>query len=250
MTGLRKELPKRAWLRIYRVTGALTALSVAISIILTNVIMEIFSAGINVQGLSVSIIMPIALGTPMVFFLMLRHEQLRHANTQLETLATTDWLTNCLNRGAFTHAVTSHIESRRRGPDSQGALLIIDADDFKGVNDRFGHDAGDQALTLMAAAIRDAVRPTDIVGRLGGEEFGVFLPGADLALAEAFADRIGTAVAAIPFAPEGSNCPLAVSVGSATYEPTNRFRDLYRRADARLYEAKKTARDRALKHAA
>lgn len=244
MNGLRKELPKRAWLRIQRVTGALTAISVAISIILTNVIMEVFSAGINVQGLSVSIIMPFALGTPMIFFLMLKHEQLRHANEQLQHLASTDWLTTCLNRGAFTRAVVSQLERRRSGGDAQGALLIIDADDFKRVNDRFGHDVGDQALRLIADAIRNAVRPSDLVGRLGGEEFGVFLVSADGKAADQFAERIRSAVAQISLQDNDIACPLSVSIGGATYRGPAQFRELYRLADKHLYDAKSTGRDR------
>lgn len=244
MNGLRKELPKRAWLRIRRVTGIFTAISVAISIILTNVIMEVFSAGINVQGLSVSIIMPIALGTPMTFFLMLKHEQLRHANQQLEHLASTDWLTACLNRGAFTRAAISQLERRRGGGDAQGALLIIDADDFKHVNDRFGHDVGDQALQLIADAIRNAVRPLDLVGRLGGEEFGVFLVSVGSKAADQFAERIRSAVAQISLQDNDIACPLSVSIGGATYRGAAQFHDLYRLADKHLYDAKSTGRDR------
>lgn len=242
MTDLRTGLPKRAWLRIQRVTGVITALSVALSVILTNTIMEVFSAGVNVQGLAVSIVTPIALGGPMTFFLLLKHEQLRHANQQLEYLATTDWLTNCLNRGAFTRLVTRHLDHRAEA--TGGALLIVDADDFKAVNDRFGHDSGDDALRQIADAIRWAVRRTDIVGRLGGEEFGIFMAGADLAAADQIAERVRRAVSAIAFRPGGTDCPLSVSIGGAAYNTRAPFSDLYRLADQRLYEAKNTGRDR------
>lgn len=242
MTGLRTELPKRAWLRIQRVTGIITAISVALSVILTNIIMEVFSAGVNVQGLAVSIVMPMALGGPMIFFLMHKHEQLRYANQQLERLATTDWLTTCLNRGAFTGVVTRQLG--RPADNAGGALLIVDADDFKGVNDRFGHDSGDQALREIADAIRLAIRSSDIVGRLGGEEFGIFLTGADLAAADHVAERVRRAVSSIAFRPNGMDCPLSVSIGGAAFATSAQFSDLYRLADQRLYEAKNTGRDR------
>lgn len=242
MTGLRRNLPQRAWLRIYRVTGAITLISVALSVIFTNMIMETYSAGLNVQGLVVSIVMPLALGGPMIWFLLLKHEQLRHANDQLEHMASTDWLTACLNRGAFTGAVSSHLA--RRAPCGNGALLIIDADDFKSVNDRFGHEAGDEALQMMATAIRKAVRGSDLVGRLGGEEFGVFLADADMATADHVAERIRASVAAIAFAPGGMPCPLSVSIGGATYAGQAPFGELYRLADQHLYEAKNSGRDR------
>ncbi|KQX40558.1 hypothetical protein ASD04_07545 [Devosia sp. Root436] len=243
MTELVRNLPKRAWLRIYRVTGAITLISVALSVIFTNMIMEIFSAGVNVQGLVVSIVMPLALGGPMTWFLVLRHEQLRHANDQLEHMASTDWLTACLNRGAFTGAVSRHLD-RRAPTERGGALLIVDADDFKSVNDRFGHEAGDDALQLIASAIRQAVRSTDLVGRLGGEEFGVFLTDSDTATADHVAERIRRSVSAIAFAPGGSPCPLSVSIGGATFATHAPFGDLYRLADQHLYEAKNTGRDR------
>lgn len=245
MTGLRKDLPKRAWLRIYRVTGLLTAISVAISVICTNLFMEIFSAGINVPGLAISIIMPLALGGPMTLFLMLRHEQLRHANEQLRHMATTDWLTTCLNRGAFASAVSSQLDRRAAGRSSEaGAFLVVDADDFKAVNDRFGHQCGDEALRLIADAIRRSVRATDLVGRLGGEEFGIFIAGADLVAADHVAERIRRAVSAIPFMPNGQNHTLSVSVGGAAFTTLTAFGDLYRLADQRLYEAKQQGRDR------
>lgn len=250
MTGLRRQLPKRTWLRIYRIAGAFIAISVVLSIVITNVIMEVFSAGINVQGLMVAIVTPLALGGPMVLFLTIGHEKLRHANAQLEHMATTDWLTNCLNRGAFTTAVIRHLD-QRLPLHSGGALLIIDADSFKSVNDRFGHEAGDQALQLIAAAIRHAVRSTDLVGRLGGEEFGVLVSRSDMIAADQVAERVRQAVSAISFAPGGTPCPLSVSIGGATFATYAPFGDLYRIADQNLYQAKNTGRDRiAMKRAA
>lgn len=243
MTELGRNLPKRAWLRIYRVTGAITLISVVLSVILTNMIMETFSAGINVQGLAVSILMPLALGGPMTWFLVLKHQQLRHANDQLKHLASTDWLTDCLNRGAFTGAVSRHLD-RCAPRDPGGALLIVDADDFKSVNDRFGHDAGDEALQLIACTIRKAVRGTDLVGRLGGEEFGVFLADADRVTVDQLAESIRHAISVLVFAPGDTPCPLSVSIGGATYAPGATFAELYRLADQHLYEAKNTGRDR------
>lgn len=243
MTELRRELPAKSWRRVYRVSGAIIAISVALSVILTNVIMEVFSAGINVQGLAVAILMPITLGGPMTFVLMLKHEQLRHANQQLEKMASTDWLTACLNRGAFTSTVSQHL-GRSHPSARSGALLIVDADDFKSVNDRFGHHNGDEAIRLIAGAIRDAVRGNGLVSRLGGEEFGVFLADANTQTADHVAERIRGAVAAIQFVPNGEQCRLSVSIGGATYVNRADFGDLYRLADNYLYQAKNTGRDR------
>lgn len=240
MTGIKTELPTTSWRRIRRLTGTIIAISVALSVVLTNVIMETFSAGASVPGLAVSIIMPIALGGPMTFILTLQREQLRHANQQLEHLATTDWLTGCRTRGAFTREVADRLEHRA---GAGGALLVVDADNFKRVNDRFGHDCGDQALRLIADAMRSATTRSAIIGRLGGEEFGIFLAGAKPALADSTAERVRSAIAAISFAPDGTDWPLSVSIGGAMASAKIPFSVLYRDADQRLYQAKKAGRD-------
>lgn len=218
-------------------------MSVVLSIILTNLLMETFSAGINVPGLVASIVMPPVLGGPMILAFMIKHEQLQQANGQLAIMASTDHLTTCLNRRAFIGAVTEALEAN---PDRQsaGALLIVDADEFKSVNDRFGHQSGDEAIRLIADAIRQAVRPNDLVCRLGGEEFGVFLGNADRATVDALAERIRGAVGAISFLPGGKPCPLSVSIGGATYAGRALLPDLYRIADLHLYQAKDTGRGR------
>jgi len=239
MTGLNSRLPRQAWLRIYRITGGLTALSVALSVILTNAIMETFSAGINLQGLAVAIVMPVALGTPTMALLLRKHEQLRNANAQLKRLATIDWLTGRLNRGAFTAELTR----RLRRPDMRGALLVIDVDHFKAVNDRHGHDRGDDALRLIADTIARTAGETALLGRLGGEEFGVFLEDADAARTDMVAEAIRRGVAELAFIVEGTRCPLSVSIGGATLTASTDFRTLYRLADDNLYRAKSAGRD-------
>src|SRR5690606_10957244 len=99
------KLDGHAWRRVYRITGIATALMVAASVIVTNLFMETFSQGVDVQGLMVAIVTPLILAGPSFGLIALRQEQLRQANQQLQKLATYDWLTGCLNRGAFTHSV-------------------------------------------------------------------------------------------------------------------------------------------------
>jgi diguanylate cyclase (GGDEF)-like protein len=169
----------------------------------------------------------------------LRHQQLKHLNGQLDVLASTDWLTDCLNRRAFTARTSEKLSS-----GATGTLLVIDADHFKAVNDRFGHEAGDEALQLMARVIRVTARETDFVGRLGGEEFGVFLAGADFTAALVMAERIRFAVSRTPFAPNGESHALSVSIGGATATPVSSFTDLLRLADQQLYGAKAAGRNR------
>ncbi|RYE60344.1 MAG: GGDEF domain-containing protein [Hyphomicrobiales bacterium] len=240
MTGIATALPKQAWLWVFRKTLMMMGLSVVISVVVTIVFMATFSAGVAMPGLLVSIVMPIVLGGPMILTFAIGTERMRHANKQLTRLATIDGLTGVLNRRAFASAV----ERQCTAAHVRGVLLVIDADHFKSVNDRFGHDQGDVALTEIAHALDVSAGRLATVGRMGGEEFGVYLPDVGLATAQGVADDIRRAVAEINFAPDGQNCPLAVSIGGAPHEKPICFRDLYREADARLYQAKQDGRDR------
>lgn len=240
MTGANSKLSRRSWLRVYRGTGLLTAISVVLSIIITNVIMETFSAGINVAGLSVSILMPLILGGPAIAFILFKQEQLRAANEQLQKIASTDWLTGCLNRYAFTSRVSADLSV----PNAFGALLVVDVDHFKRINDHHGHDLGDEALRLIAEKLARSIDGNDLLGRIGGEEFGIYLPRADAARASHMAETLRDAIASISFIAGGEHCPLSISVGGAGFAGPTAFRDLYRQADAYLYQAKAAGRDR------
>ena len=123
-------------------------------------------------------------------------------------------------------------------------MLVIDVDHFKRINDSFGHDSGDEALKVIAETIRGAVRDIDLVGRIGGEEFSVFLPGTDPNRTLAVAERIRAAISAAEFSPTGSRVGLSVSVGGATFADAASFGELFRRADQRLYAAKLNGRNR------
>ena len=121
---------------------------------------------------------------------------------------------------------------------------MIDADNFKAINDLFGHEAGDEALTIIARSIRAVLRAGDLVGRMGGEEFGVYLPGVDQRGAEAIAERIRRSVNLAVFAPDDRQRTLSVSIGGAVFEGPASFSALFRIADQRLYGAKQTGRNR------
>ena len=241
MHGANSKLSKRTWLRVYRLTGLITAIAVILSIVITNAIMETFSQGINVQGLMVAIVTPMALGGPTVAVILTRQEQLRQANLQLQKLATYDFLTDCLNRGAFAARVDAWLAGS--GPGDTGTLLMIDADNFKAINDLYGHGIGDVALTVIARSIRSVLRDDDLIGRMGGEEFGVFLPGTGQGQAEMAAERIRAAVNLARFAPAGEQRHLSVSIGGATFSGRANFSDLFRIADQRLYGAKNAGRN-------
>ncbi|HZH80695.1 MAG TPA: GGDEF domain-containing protein, partial [Gemmatimonadales bacterium] len=115
--------------------------------------------------------------------------QLRRTRDELAQLATHDPLTNVLNARAFSHELTQEL-GRNRRYGRPLALIYLDLDDFKKVNDAHGHATGDAVLRLVADAMRGAVRQADVVGRLGGDEFGVLMPETDGDVAHAAASRL------------------------------------------------------------
>lgn len=194
-------------------------------------------------GLQSALILPLCVGAPVFLFFSLKMRDLAIANHRLGIMAATDGLTACLNRSAFSAQVDARaaMSSTTMGA---GALLILDADKFKLINDRFGHQAGDRALELIAETLRATVRAGDIVGRLGGEEFGVFLPNLDRVSAGRVAERLRMAVAAITFVADGHHHPLSVSIGGVVFDEKASFALLFQQADDRLYHAKQTGRNK------
>jgi diguanylate cyclase (GGDEF)-like protein len=171
------------------------------------------------------------LGLAILSVLAMRWRRRIHTTTvTLERRAQTDPLTRVTNRRGFIQAAEAQLA---RGPAS---LLYVDADDFKRVNDTAGHEAGDRVLQALSEVIRRQIRPGDVVGRLGGEEFAVLLVGARSAEAVRVAQRLRRAVKAAPAV------PVTVSVGIAS-TPDSLAR-LLSRADAAMLDAKRRGRDR------
>ena len=197
------------------------------------------------RAIATDIFVPILLAVPILYFLLSKMRELAVAHQLLRRHADTDGLTDLLNRGAFTREVEEELEDARFAPDgARGSLLVIDADNFKDINDTYGHEHGDAALKLIAAAIRSVLRGADRVGRIGGEEFAVFLPGTSLLIAEAVAERLRLAVFATEFRPDNRRHQLTVSVGGAVYDRYLPFAALFRLAEQQLYAAKQNGRNR------
>jgi diguanylate cyclase (GGDEF)-like protein len=170
------------------------------------------------------------------------HAQLAAAHRRLADKAAHDDMTGMLNRESFFAA----LDGSRRKTD-RGALLIVDADHFKAINDQFGHLTGDEALLLIAAAIRRGVRSGDVLGRIGGEEFCAFLAGADEGEARHVAERIRREVEIIRFRPvDERTVPLTVSIGGTICGAGATVSELMRSADRKLYEAKHGGRNLAI----
>nr|WP_246337662.1 GGDEF domain-containing protein [Azospirillum oleiclasticum] len=164
--------------------------------------------------------------------------------SRLRRLADRDELTGLLNRRAFLHAAEGAAERARHGGD-QLALVLLDLDHFKRINDEHGHLTGDRALRLAADTVTAALRTADAVGRYGGEEFCLLLPGADARTAETIAERIRCSIAAVRIDTSGGPLHLTASFGVAALGPdVSTVHELLVQADAALYAAKEQGRDR------
>jgi len=167
----------------------------------------------------------------------------RRLEERLRHLADHDPLTGLLNRRGFSAALDAHIEQvRRYGPE--GALLIIDLDDLKSINDRHGHDAGDEIILAVTAALRRRLRAADPIARLGGDEFAVLLTRGDRRTGALVADglraEIVTETAA--HARAGGPAHLTASIGVATIESFDDASLILAAADRAMYNEKATHR--------
>ncbi len=162
----------------------------------------------------------------------------------LETVANTDALTGLANRRALLQRASLLLTaSKRRGTDC--AVMIIDVDHFKRINDVYGHDNGDRALQCIAASLRAALGEAGLIGRIGGEEFCVIVPDASPAAAEDIGNKLSRAVQEARFQIYGAHIPLAVSIGLTTLrDSSDDLSAMMRRADQAMFGAKRAGRDR------
>ncbi|MGE3807600.1 MAG: diguanylate cyclase [Gemmataceae bacterium] len=170
-------------------------------------------------------------------------DQLTEAQKSLQELARVDELTRVSNRRHVMESLHMEVERslRFRHPFS---LLFLDLDHFKEVNDRHGHGAGDQVLSNVVATVRSVLRPADVIGRYGGEEFLVGLVETDGRTALRIAERIRRRVAQTPFYLDHGEVRLTISIGLTSLQGDSDIETLLKQADQALYHAKETGRNR------
>jgi diguanylate cyclase (GGDEF)-like protein len=162
---------------------------------------------------------------------------------ELEQSARLDYLTGIYNRGAIEELAAGLISSTQRH-GTPLALMVVDIDHFKRINDELGHAAGDKALAATVTMIHGLLRGGDLIGRLGGEEFLVLMPDTDAVQARTAAERMRAKVEAAPVSFLGIERPLTVSIGVAEYRVEDgAFGPLLLRADRALYVAKRSGRN-------
>jgi len=184
-------------------------------------------------------------GRPMHFIAQVQDESARIMHEErLRHLADHDALTGLLNRRAFEFAVAQHLAMAARY-GSPGALLLIDVDNLKYINDTRGHQVGDQALIQLGEAMRARLRSSDVIARLGGDEFAVLLPHADVETGRSVAEQLATAAREVAVRGFNDNRRMTISAGVVGItDPSWSPRELMALADLAMYDSKETGRDK------
>ncbi|MCU0831164.1 MAG: GGDEF domain-containing protein [Rhizobiaceae bacterium] len=234
----------RGWRSLALWTSVGTGGCVAFSVAFNYLVFRDMEPSAFARGIAVAILLPMMLAGPLFFYLTLKLRELARLNHKLHDLATLDHVTGLLNRGALIAAMDAQTARMAAASPTTHLFLVVDADRFKSINDRFGHQTGDEALSLIAGTLRGSVRGHDLVGRLGGEEFGVLLLNVPAADATYVVDRLRRAVASVEFRPIRERVDLSVSIGGVLFHDDLPFSQVFRAADANLYAAKHEGRNR------
>lgn len=217
------------------VPGFLSRFMMLVSLVtLANVSFDIVT-GHPLQSLLYYIAHGLFVSGPFIaFFLAVTVFQVR-LQRKLSRLSRKDPLTGLNNRRSFFDTV-----ERMRANDGRGVLLLIDADHFKAINDTYGHGAGDRCLKSIAHSIARDIRREDVAGRIGGEEFAVYLRATTRGQARIIGERLTRPITF--HGDDGLPLSVTLSVGAAIGTPGEQIRDIFARADKALYHAKQAGR--------
>lgn len=223
-------------------TGGITAIAVAAPVLTFAVVLTLLGPvplGTFIGVLAICAVIPLLIAPPIAFFALSILRLLTVTIERVDNYVRFDTLTGVLTRAYLLGQIREQLVARE-----VGAFLMVDADHFKAINDTFGHDVGDEALKRLAEVLRTTLTVDALVGRLGGEEFGVFLPGANDAEAAAAANTLCEAMRRRGRSIAGHDISLTVSIGGASHRGAESLEATMKLADAALYHAKRTGRDR------
>jgi diguanylate cyclase (GGDEF)-like protein len=220
----------------------IVAVAAAGADLLTLVFYSIFFSDRLVLDLLLTSVIVLFVASSLTYFFLRRSARFAELAAELETANRTGELTGLLNRKTFL-GETRRLVGTRETNGSTGAMLFIDADHFKAINDSFGHATGDAVLREIGSALKSCIRESDVVGRLGGEEFAVFVDKADFAQAAALCGRIHQKVKEISRTLGLGSRSVTVSIGLSAHEFGQELEALLSAADRALYVAKSKGRD-------
>ena len=239
----RRLLAWPRWVGVFAVTGV----SIVASDLMTFVI-----AGLALPephypvALSIATLMPLVIATPVSWVLIGLFHDLDNARSEALRLARTDLLTGALNRRRFVEIAEREL-ARANLEERSVSLVLLDIDNFKRVNDRFGHRVGDDVIRLVAEVCSDGLRPSDHLGRWGGEEFVALLPGAAISEALVIAERLRRALSREHDLGADEMLSISASFGVASTDLGVRALDrLVALADQAMYSVKRNGKDSVL----
>jgi diguanylate cyclase (GGDEF)-like protein len=228
------------WLYRYGITTTVIIFALAIgltSFTVTLLIHNIFSLEIMLYGLIISGVLPMLIAPPILYAIFRTLIELSEAKATLEKMATIDSLTGVPNRAHFIKLAKKALADAP--PAQPVGLAVIDIDRFKLINDYFGHLAGDKALKTITKTITSHLRPEDIFGRFGGDEFILLVPNASSTEINRIAQDLLGQIREISIGQNGHQMPLSVTIGVTAGAPANTsLRKLIAIADSALIQAK------------
>lgn len=228
--------------RIVIQTSILFAMLLASTQLLLFVWIFTTNSAVSQAQISATAIITCVVAIPFLTYLAVRGESQRADLLHLKRISQQDFLTGLMNRRSFEEKAAAHL-NRATGELGAGAFLFLDVDNFKPVNDRLGHAFGDAVLCSIAKSIASSIRPSDLAVRLGGDEFGILLLGANVAEAVSVADRIRRSIKQNSVQLGEPQLNISVSIGVAAHHPGETIGELVRQADKQMYAAKNCNRE-------
>lgn len=222
----------------------ITLFSVFISIGITAFVMSFWVTGFNLMGLFIAVLAPLVIAPISSWYLVELLIKVHHLEEGMRTLATYDVLTGAMTRRAFQTNFETLYRLAKRNKSSL-SFIFIDMDDFKKINDRYGHAAGDEVLKSFSLVVKECTRNSDLLGRVGGEEFALVLPDTNLEGAIKVSNDIRCWVNQEPVLYGDEVIRYTVSFGVAVFDKDNdvEVETLYRHSDKALYQAKKLGKN-------
>ena len=222
----------------------ITAISVLLSVVIAKFVATLLPDGAGEFNITIAIAVPLLITPPLSYIFMSLYFELEKVRKEVHALAITDELTRVFNRRYFMKLVKQELERAKRYQHTL-SIIIFDIDNFKKINDNYGHLCGDAVLQKLTLACRVILRQCDTLARFGGEEFILLLPETDETSAQQVASRLRQLVAEHVVEYNGAQIQVTISIGVTTYDPTmDTLDDLLNRADQALYRAKRMGKNR------
>jgi diguanylate cyclase (GGDEF)-like protein len=227
---------------VWSFTALLTAFAVMLPLAVVWTVLSLspanFSGAFIASGMIIAGIVPLLITPPIAYMVLnlirIQADMIRIVDARIMF----DMMTGLFNRNHFLDSV--------RASQANGPIMIVDADHFKSINDSRGHAVGDEALRILANAIKQCVGEAGMVGRLGGEEFSIFMPGKTITEGFAMAEAVCASVRELHPLISGKRVKLSVSIGASFHRAANMIGHSLKEADDLLYRAKAEGRDRAV----